>query len=397
MKKLLAVASLAATIIPSTRLLAQADGLFDDLAHAGRYEVEDDDWLWGVGAGLDATFFFKNNEYFSPHIEGYTLVGYQVRPTVSYAMLPDLTLTAGLQALRYGGTESAAYVRPHFAVKWQATEWLGVQAGSLPGLASHPQHEAIQDPEGQLTERPEFGAQLWISRPRLRGSVWVNWRKFIFMGDTVPERFTAGMSLTLGPWGGAGAGSRFFSMPVSLAFDHIGGQISDYPDTMQSVANVGLSPTLNVERSGWRFVQRLSFSLHMLGFHAMAGSEVRPFANGVAISPEARLTAKYLQANVAWYHANDFYAPHGNPLFSSVSNFDRAYYASKRDLVVFGASFVKALGGLGRFAFDAKGYFDARASRLDYSYGFTFVLTPGLSRPHAPFRREYGAKAADAD
>lgn len=388
------IASAAAAILPATSLSAQADGLFDDAACARRYEVGDTGNLWGLGAGLDAAFFFKNNEYFSPHIEGYTLVGYQVRPTVTYAMLPDLTLTAGLQALRYGGTESAAYVRPHFAVKWQAAEWLGVQAGSLPGLASHPQHEAIQDPEGQLTERPEFGAQLWISRPKLKGSVWVNWRKFIFMGDTVPERFTAGVSLTLGAWGRPG--SRSFSMPVSLAFDHIGGQISDYPDTMQSLANVGLSPTLNVERGGWRFVQRLSFSLHVLAFHAMAGSEVRPFADGVAVSPEARLTAKYLQAKVAWYHANDFYAPHGNPLFSSVSNFDPAYYAGKRDLAVFGASFVKALGGIGRFAFDAKGYFDARASRLDYSYGFTFVLTPGLNRSHAPFRREYGAKVADA-
>ena len=386
-------ASAAAAILPATSIRAQADGLFDDLAHAGRYEVEDEDRFWNFGAGLDATFFFKNNEYFSPHIEGYTLVGYQVRPTLTYALLPDLTLTAGLQALRYGGTSSATYVRPHFAVKWQATEWLGVQAGSLPGLASHPQHEAIQDPEGQLTEKPEFGVQLWISRPRLRSSVWLNWRKFIFMGDTVPERFTAGVSLTLGSW--SRSGSCFFSMPVSLAFDHIGGQISDYPDTMQSVANVGLSPTLNVERDHWRFVQRLSFSLHVLGFHAMAGSEVRPFSDGVAISPEARLTAKYLQANLAWYHANDFYAPHGNPLFSSVSNFDPAYYACKRDLVAFGASFVKALGGIGRFAFDAKGYFDARASRLDYSYGFTFVLTPGLCRAHAPFRREYGAKAEE--
>ena len=92
---------------------------------------------------------------------------------------------------------------------------------------------------------------------------------------------------------------------------------------------------------------------------------------------------------------SDFYAPHGNPLFSSVSNFDPAYYAGKRDLVAFGASFVKALGGIGRFAFDAKGYLDARASRLDYSYGFTFVLTPGLCRDHAPFRREYGAKARE--
>lgn len=362
--------------LASPRVVAQADGLFRDAASPGRYEIADDGRP--LGASVDAVFFFKNNEYFAPQVEGYTLVGYLLRPTVGWRLTPGLTLTGGLQALRYGGTSRARYVRPHFAALWRVTPWLSLQMGSLPGAASHPLHEAVQDPEEHIADHPETGVQLWLSRPALRGSLWLNWRQFIFRGDTIPERFTAGASMLFAPKGGRVA----FEMPFGVIFNHIGGQISDYPDTMQSTANVAVSPSL-VVAGGDGFVRRVTFSLHLLAFHAMAGGEVRPFSDGYALSPEARLSAKHLRAQLAWFHARDFYAPQGNPLFSSVSNYDAAYYGRDRDLVVFGASFVKALGAAGRFALDFKGYFDAPNSRFDYSYGLTMVLTPGWGRPRS--------------
>lgn len=353
--------------------VAQSEWLFDDVASAGRYEIADDDRA--VEASVDATFFFKNNEYFAPQVEGYTLVGYALRPTVGWRLVPGLTLTGGLQALRYGGTSRARYVRPHFAALWRVAPWLALQMGSLPGAASHPFHEAVQDPEEQITDHPETGIQLWLSRPALRGSLWLNWRQFIFRGDTIPERFTAGASMLFGPQGGRVS----FEMPFGLIFNHIGGQISDYPDTMQSTANVAVSPSL-VLTAGGGFVSAVTFSLHLLAFHAMAGGEVRPFSDGYAFSPEVRLSAECLRAQLAWFHARDFYAPQGNPLFSSVSNYDAAYYGRDRDLLVFGASFVRPLGLVGRFALDFKGYFDVPGARFDYSYGLTMVLTPGTRR-----------------
>lgn len=362
--------------LASPRAAAQSDWLFERAVSPGRYEVADDA-PHGLGASVDAAFFFKNNEYFAPQVEGYTLVGYALRPTVEWRLASGLTLTAGLQALRYGGTSRARYVRPHFAAMWRATPWLSLQMGSLPGAASHPFHEAVQDPEEQLTDHPETGIQVWLSRPALRGSLWLNWRQFIFRGDTIPERFTAGASMLFAPRGG---GQASFEMPFGLIFNHIGGQISDYPDTMQSTANLAVSPSL-VLAGGDGFVRGVTFSLHLLAFHAMAGGEVRPFSDGYALSPEVRLSAKFLRAQLAWFHARDFYAPQGNPLFSSVSNYDAAYYGRRRDLVVFGASFVKPLGSVGRFALDFKGYLDAPDGRFDYSYGLTMVMTPGWGRP----------------
>lgn len=362
----------AALVLTPCATFAQVDGLFDDMASKELYEALRESSP--LAANLDAAFFFKNNEYFSPHAEGYTLIGYQLRPTLTYSPLEQLHLTGGLQALVYGGLEKAHYVRPHFAALWQATDWLGIQMGSLPGAASHPTHEAVQDPETQLTDDPELGLQIWLRRPRLNGSAWLNWRQFIFLGDTIPERFTAGFSMSFTPSPGKIGAS--FKMPFALIFNHIGGQISNYPQKMQSIANVAISPTLALRTEA--FVQEIDFSLHVLAFHAMAGSEVRPFADGMALCPEVSLTAKYLRANVEWYHAQNFYAPQGNPLLSSLSNYDETYYDKKRNLLILGASFVKGIGTIGRFAVDAKGYLDTDASRFDYSYGITMVLTPGI-------------------
>lgn len=367
-------------------LMAQADGVFDDHVTPERYRVEDSSWC-GLGVNVDANFFFKNNEYFAPYIEGYTLIGYQLRPTVGWRIHPKIVLTGGLQAMMYGGLDNAHYVRPHFAALWKANDWLSVQMGSLPGVASHPAHEAMQDPEGQITEKPELGLQLWISRPKLKGSVWLNWRQFIFIGDTIPERFSAGASMLFAPTPAKSGAS--FEMPFVLIFNHIGGQISDYPQKMQSLANVSVAPSLVVRSSSWSFVQRLALTVHALGFHTMAGSEVRPFADGYALSPELSLKASYLQAALAFYHAHNYYAPHGNPLLSSLSNYDDDCYSENRNMLTFSASFVKAISRVARFSVDAKGYLDTDDSRLDYSYGMTMVLTPGLARRHAPIRHEY--------
>lgn len=368
------VATALAIILTPFAAIAQSSSLFADMTTKERYE--------GWSAVVDAVFFFKNNEYFSPHAEGYTLIGYQLRPTVSIVLGDEdqLSLTGGLQALVYGGLYKAHYVRPHIAALWQATPWLALQMGSLPGQASHPTHEAIQDPENQLTDNPELGLQLWLRTTAVNGAAWLNWRQFILQGDTIPERFTAGLTLTLSP---ASETKASFKMPFALIFNHIGGQISDYPQKMQSIANAAVAPTLAISDENWSFVKEIDFTLHALAFHAMTGTEVRPFADGGALCPEVSLTAKYLLANVEWYHAQNFYAPHGNPLLSSLSNYDDTLYEKKRDVIILGASFVKNITHndkrIGRFALDAKGYLDTRASQFDYSYGVTFVLTPGIS------------------
>lgn len=370
-----------AITLAAVTLAATAQGqtlsIFEPMVDDSRFQARADSMPPYVpAANLDAVFFFKNNEYFAPQAEGYTLPGYLLRPTLTWGG-PRLSLTGGLQALQYGGMSHARYVRLFASARWKATPWLAIQAGCLPGPASHMTHEAVTDPELQLTEKPELGLQLSVRRPRLKAEAWVNWRKFIFMGDSVPERFSAGVIAT---FTSNTASSAAFTLHASLLFEHIGGQISDYDEPMQSLANATLSPTLLLRGDSSRFLRSLAITAHILAFHTMAGSDVRPFTDGWAISPEARLTAKHLEASVAYFHAHDYFAMRGNPLFWSISNYDHDLYQPDRDLLCLSASFVAQMAPWGRFSLDLRAYHDIPDARLDYSYGLTMVLTP--SRGH---------------
>ena len=147
----------AAAFMTVADAAAQSAGVFRDMVDDGRFAAPDEDGLAFLpSAAIDAVFFFKNNEYFAPAAEGYTLVGYQLRPTLTWGR-DHLAVTGGLQALRYGGMDKMSYVRPFAAVRWRPLWWLALQMGCLPGPASHFIHEVVQDPESQLTEKPELG------------------------------------------------------------------------------------------------------------------------------------------------------------------------------------------------------------------------------------------------
>lgn len=326
-----------------------------------------------LGVSADAQTFFVNNEYFAPQVEGYTLVGFTLHPTATWQVHPRVSLTAGAQMLLYGGSDRFHHVWPTLTASWHVTPHFNIMMGTLPGPASHALPEPALNPEDQLTERPELGMQLNIRRPHLTGNVWVNWRHFIFRGDTVPERFTAGLSLRFHPREGR------FELPAWATFDHIGGQISNFPDTMQSTANVGVEPRVNLATHG-RWTRRVTIGVHAMLYHAMAGASVRPFADGWGVMPHVALQARLFHADVAWWVARDFYAPHGNFLFGSVSNYDRCVYTRRRSLLTATAALVKDVGDVLRFTLQARALYDTRDGRFDYAYSALMVVTPGWHR-----------------
>ena len=55
---------------------------------------------------LDVLTFFKNNEYVSDVIKGYTLPGFWLRPKLEYNMLDNVKLELGAHMLHYWGATS---------------------------------------------------------------------------------------------------------------------------------------------------------------------------------------------------------------------------------------------------------------------------------------------------
>ena len=316
--------------------------------------------------------FFRNDEYFGDYVEGYTLPGYSIRPTLMYQVAPNVSLEAGAELLQYGGEDKYDRVVPYLSAQWQVCKNVRLTMGCIEGASRAGLSEAIYDDEHQLNMLPETGAQVHVRGEKLNFTLWMNWQQFIKRFDTIPERFMAGIALDYEPSNKQSEWS--LSVPLRLTISHIGGQISDYPERMQSLANGSLA--LRVGRHfDNTFVRSLTFDMEGLFFYTMSGSDVRPFADGLALYPKVKIDTKIFGATLGYYTAKNFFSLHGNPLFMSLSNY-QDYYQAKRHMVTFEGHINHSIHRDVRFTIGAKGYFDTDASAVEYWYAFALVITP---------------------
>lgn len=318
--------------------------------------------------------FFKNDEYFGDYAEGYTLLGYHLSPTVRFAPASNVTLEAGVEMLQYGGTTKLKSVTPIVTAQWRVNPSLTVVMGHLDGALHHQLSEAIYDAEYQLSATRETGVQILWCNARVDGQLWVNWQNFIERGDTVPERFMAGVVSEFSllrpdvDWQ--------LQLPVAVTVSHIGGQISNYPDTMQSLANAAAAVAARKRVEG-SFVTSFGAEVQALCFYTMTGSGVRPFSQGGAFYPKANIATRLFDAQVGYFTAKNYFALHGNPLYMSLSNY-KAHYRKQRNLVTAEANLNYQVARDVRFSLGAKCYYDVDAQQMEYNYGFYLVITPTI-------------------
>ena len=320
--------------------------------------------------------FFKNNEYFGEYAEGYTLPGYWFRPTLVYQVCREVRLEAGLQMLQYGGTNRADKVYPIVNIQWQMNKRFNLHIGIIDGSVHHRTHEAILDEERAFTGRPETGVRLRTTQDGiLSGEVWLDWQAFIKRGDTIPERFMAGIRVDYKPL--YNKSERWqLHMPFRVTFSHIGGQISDFEEPMQSLMNmqIGAEAKRVVTR---RFLKSFSVGVDYLFFDAMTGGDVRPFSSGWALEPDINVTMQHLVLDIAYWHSKDYFALHGMPLLMSLSNYQNLY-TPERNILKIHLGLQHSISKAVRFSLNFKAYHDVDVSQFDYSYGFGISLTPNI-------------------
>lgn len=322
--------------------------------------------------------YFKNNEYYGQFAEGYTLPGYRFRPTIQYQFLPNVMLEAGAEMIQYGGTDKFDKVYPFVSVRWQVTPRFSLRLGHIDGSTRHRLHNAILDNERVLSSRPETGAQVLFNNSIVDGEVWVDWQSFIKHGDTIPERFMAGVRTDFTPINGH---SYSLKIPVRVTFNHIGGQISDYSEPVQSIMNLQTG-FMSVHKTGGSFLQEIRYGVDFLLFKVFNGKEAHVTTSGWALNPEIGIKARLISASLGYYHADDFNALHGMPLLSCSSRYTEAY-RKKRGLALAHVALEKDIHRCVRFSLDFNAYHDVNKSQFDYSYGFAIALSPNIKLANA--------------
>ena len=324
---------------------------------------------------LENNNFLKNNEYFGNYVEGYTLIGFAVQPSFIYYAGKRFRLKAGVHLTQFFGESGFTDVLPVLSAHLKATKRLDIIMGSLRGDVNHNLIEPMFNPENQYLRPVEYGLQFLLNTCRFSMDAWIDWEQFITWGDTIPERFTAGFSSNTNI---TNRGSKLeVSIPIQLLAFHQSGQISDYNDLSYSLVNtlLGVKFGANV---GEGFINRVWVDASYLGYKELSGSYVPEFSSGYAIYPVAGVNYKYGQLMMGYWHADNYFALKGNPIFQSVSNYKEGFYTRQRDVGIIKLNLTRTYKKGLSLNVEFAAYYDFPVSQFDYSYGLSIVYSPNF-------------------
>ncbi|MCX6325701.1 MAG: hypothetical protein NT144_03465 [Bacteroidia bacterium] len=294
--------------------------------------------------------FVKDNEYSNPisaskfilmssipgfidksvWIEGYTILGYFFQPELIYAPSGKVTLRAGIHLLKYSGTKKFSQVRPVFSATLNLSEKTSLTIGSLSGCDKHRLFDPHFDRERLYSAYAEDGFQLSSSNDHLFSDTWLNWENFILKGDSTHEVFTFGESFkyTSSPI----ADFLRIEVPVQVQFKHFGGQISDYPENVETCFNLATGLRINIDLAQKRYGQA---GIEYLQFINNVFPTTHPLAitNGNASWLRFHYTYKALYIGAAYWKAHNFFAPNGNSIYGSVIDLRADYVVHERRII----------------------------------------------------------------
>lgn len=323
---------------------------------------------------LENNNFFKNDEYFSDYAEGYTLPGFLLQPSLMYYAGSRFRFRAGAMLVQFFSDHKLTDVLPVISVQFLAAKNFYIIMGALKGNVEHKLIEPVFDPENQYFRPVENGFQFLYDSYVFSMDLWLDWEQFISKEDTIPEKFTIGFSSNINltdkqsDW--------IVGIPLQLLAFHQGGQISDFNDDTYSMINPAGGVSV-ARKTGEGFIRQIWMKGYFIGFDQFSGSLNMGFKKGWAAYPVAGLNYKYGQLMVGYWHADNFFALKGNPVFQSVSNYKTGYYNQYRDIGVVNIIFTRTFWDE-QIKFNAgfEGYYDFPAGRFDYSYGMSLLFTP---------------------
>jgi len=284
---------------------------------------------------FDNITFFKNNEFQSDIVEGYTLPGLRLQMKVVYYPLHNIRLEAGVHSLYYHGStrypsyaysdiarwnpdhyQHLVHLLPFFRAQVKLSESMDIVLGNIYGGANHQLITPLYNPELNLTADPEAGLQVLYKSNTFDLDTWVNWESFIFKGDTHQEAFTAGLSTRLkfnNPE------SRFhIYMPIQGVAQHRGGELDTITaNSVHTLMNgsVGVGLTWN---TGHLLFKNVNIEADMLGYYQQAGT-LWPLNDGGAYYISASADISDFRLKTGYLKNDNFISMFGTPLYGAAS------------------------------------------------------------------------------
>ncbi len=326
--------------------------------------------------------FVKNNEYKNRFAWGHTLIGYGIQPSLMYYAGDRLRLKAGVFLQQYSGLNYYSDVRPVLSAHLRVSPSFDLIMGSLKGHVHHDIIEPLFDTERQYTRPVENGIQILIDRPWLDLDLWVDWEQYIQEGDDFPEWFTAGLSAapllqdtTSGSWR--------ISLPLNLMAVHRGGEVSSYPQRVQTSMNLAAGIRLNRQMNG--LLDDAGLFAYRINYNNLNDVGQLGVNNGYAWYTGATANTPKTNLMLGFFYGHDFVALRGAGIFQSVSPIRDNIYIPTRQLITTKFSYNRTYLEKIKFSFIFEGYYDIPDARFDFASGIQVVFSPTFFLTEADF------------
>jgi len=328
----------------------------------GQSDLKTEETEGVISLRIKTISFVKNNEYFNPVTEGYTLLGAFLQPELVYSPTDKISVTAGAHLLKYSGIGKFSQVRPVLSTSLKLSDKTTLTIGSLNGSDKHRLFDPHFDSERIYSANLEEGFQLVRNSNHIFTDTWINWENFIFKGDSVREVFTFGESFK---YTSTKIGDIVeFEIPVQVQFKHFGGQISNYPEPVETMFNFAAGMRVNFDLAGKKFGQAGIEYLQFLN-NELNGESQSGITHGYASWTRFHYTYKSLYIGMAYWRAHNYFAPNGNYIYGCVSDYQTGVVVPDRKIItnfvyltILPESYLELFLGV-------ETYYDADLKRLD--------------------------------
>jgi hypothetical protein len=326
------------------------------------------------GLRFDGLAFFKNNEYFHPLVEGYTLPGFHLQPRFYYDLNDKFSLEAGVHLSQFSGRKGLNSVDPLFRATYTPVKSFSILLGWLKGTTAHQLIEPLYQWERMYTHPLEYGVQFLVNNPGFKLDTWIDWERYIELNDPFQEELTFGTTSrirlleqdALEIW-----------LPVQMTIRHMGGQVIAVDRPLSTLANWATGLNISLYRSS-SLLKRLLLDVNYIGFSDFSPQKRQPFKNGYGLYPVLSANVYDFQASVGYWNSIRFMSPKGEPLFQSVSATNPSVIYSGRMVMTYKASYYKQVFRNVSFAAYFEAYQDIKLSQFDYAYGISMSVNGDL-------------------
>lgn len=321
-----------------------------------------------VFIAVDNLNFFKDNEYKSEYVEGYTLTGVWLRPKLLFYPDNNLRLELGGQVLAYNGYDEYK-LYPWFSALYMPVKGLSLRMGNLNQDLNHGLAEPMQDSEHFLKDKPEAGIQAKFENSWLKTDLWIDWQMMIFTGDPYREEFVFG---TVAEFTLFEKPDKKLSLPLAFNGLHEGGEIDTNPLPAQThiVVSEGIKyeyktggPLIKSGRLEGSFLQS-SYPLNETGL---------PGKSGYAFFIQTAMNTDYGSFGTGYWQSSNFFTPLGMPLFQNGA-IGNTVTLKNNYLFIFSYRYDRKIFDHSKFGFTSDLFYNPSLNKLSTSAGLYLMI-----------------------